>query len=151
MKETIILPPEFLNFQVYKAVDATNVINFLYTDNQKQTLIVSLNGYILEKEQIFLSKILKAIKYNIKSDVVLLTIDKTQSVCFQTLCKQFDIKKVILFGGHPKQLRLHFNIHKYQPLQVSDYTFLWAEGLAVLMNNQNKKRQLWDNLKTVFL
>ena len=145
------LPLDFWNFDIYKTSNESNIINFLHTDNQKQTLIVSLKGNTLEKEQIFLSKILKAIHYDIKSDVVLLEIGQSESIYFQELTKKFDIKNVVLFGIPPTQLGLHFKIHQYQPLSIGDCTFLWADTLPTLMKNQGKKRQLWSNLQAMFL
>lgn len=147
----MILPPEFLDFDIYKNIDETNVINFLLTDNHKHTLIVSLKGNTLEKEQIFLGKILKAIRHDIKSDVVLAEIEKAKTVHFQVFSKKFDLKKVILFGVSPAQLGLHFKIRQYQPLTIGKYTFLWIDALPTLMKNQSKKRLLWNNLQMMFL
>lgn len=160
IKEVDFLPNEFTNFQIYPAISKNtnkdiskkDVLKFDYTNNDKHTFII----YRKKSEQIveiiaFLTKMLKAVQYNIETDVVLLGINENISVPFAQLKSDFFVKKIISFGVSKEQFSIHGNIRQYVPTKVGNYEFLLSDSLDVLMSHNAKKRQLWGGLKQLFL
>jgi len=144
------LQGDFLNFDIYPNIKTSDSLNFIYENNDKNTLIIIKNANPTNLE--FLTKILTAIKFDITADILLLEISDKQQVNFSELKKSIktNIENIILFGIETKQLDLQFRLPNYHKLIVNHINYLNAEDLTVIANNNAKKKALWTALQTMF-
>lgn len=142
---------DFLDFDVYPNMSNTNDLNYIHDNNAKNTLIVVHSTDIDSLE--FLTKILKAINFDITQDVILLSIDKGQKVRLTDIKKNVNnsIENVLLFGISSDELGVQFNLPSYYSLKINNTNFLRADALATVSKNQTKKKQLWQSLQKMFL
>ena len=104
------------------------------------------------KEQLdFLGKILKAVQYDITQDVLLISLPQETQIDLTKMMRDVDISRVILFGIPLKDIGIHYNLPNYRPVTINSKTFLLAEKLGQISNNQLKKKDLWNALQKVFL
>ncbi len=104
----------------------------------------------------YLKKILGAAKIDLDSDTYILALSKEEQL--QLDKRQFDneIKYVLLFGVHPKQLSLNFIIPPYQVKLYQGETYLIVDALELIQEerqagNNKKAGALWLALKQMFL
>lgn len=142
---------DFLKFDVFPNISISEDLNFIYKNIAKKTLIVINSN---DKDNLdFLTKILKAIQFDITQDVILLALDKGKVVRLTDINKNVNVlmENVLLFGVSPKMLSLQFNLPKYYDLKINDILFLGADTLSTITKNQAKKKQLWLALQKIFL
>ena len=109
-----------------------------------------------EEEEVLLdgllTKILAAINIDLSKDVCLVkTPERSHSINILNAVKDLKIDKVISFGVQPKDLTLNFEATLYKPFLVGHLTFLFADNLATLEKDANRKKALWVNLQQIFL
>jgi DNA polymerase III psi subunit len=145
------LLPDFLNFDVFPNIDTNDIVTCIYEKNAKKTLIVVNNNDAEELD--FLSKILKAIQYEMSEDVILFSLEKNKKINISAFKKNqaLAIDYILLFGVEASQLDLQFKLPSYYPLQVNKITFLSADSLAAISKNKNLKMKLWQTLQQLFL
>ena len=132
---------DFLNFDIFPSLSNSSEIELIYQGNAKNTLIVVDNNDSAQIE--FLSKILKAIHYDISQDVILFPLNKESRINLTLFKKntQIDFQAVLLFGVTPSQLDLQFKLPNYYPIKINEMTFLAADSLEIISKNQSNKHQ----------
>ena len=138
----------FFDFKIITVSDPKNIIDQCSGNAQKGIFIC----YPTTDESManFLTKILSAVKLNLKADVLILTKTPDNDFSFSPLAKELGIQKAIFFGQSPQTVGLQINCPKYQPFQLNDCLFLFADDLASISANQQLKKLLWNALKEIF-
>ena len=138
----------FLDFKIFALSNTKDIINQCSGNAQKGIFIC----YPTSDEGMvdFLTKILSAVKLDLKTEVFVLTKTPDNNFSFSTFAKEVGIQKAILFGLSPQTIGLQINCPKYQPFKLNDCLFLFADELANISAQQSLKKLLWAALKEVF-
>jgi len=99
----------------------------------------------------FLKKILLAAGLDLENDTLLAELEAGGDLSFMPLLKSKQAESVLVFGLAPKQLGLHLDCPRYQPLRFYGLRFLFADKLSVLEPDQTLKRNLWQALQQMYL
>lgn len=99
----------------------------------------------------FLTKVLAAANLNLAQDTLLAEIPAQEPVSIATDLRQRKPGHVLVFGISPAQLGLSIQISLYQPTAFYGATWLFADALSTLEPDKNRKSQLWNGIKTMFL
>jgi hypothetical protein len=104
--------------------------------------------YLKPEDEIFLEKILQAVHIQlVKTRLVNLKFPEPEDT-FEKLI-EIPSEKIISFGANLQHLKLDTS-ETYQLKFVGDLTCLYADSLAEISQSKEKKKQLWDALKTMF-
>ncbi len=141
---------DFLDFDIYPHLSQDNSLNLIHNGNAKNMLIV-INDSDLNNIE-FLSKILKAIQFDIEKDVILWALPPKKMFNLTHLRKNTpnSIDKILLFDVLPERLSLQFKLPIYFITKINDTTFLSSDSLSSISKNQAKKKQLWEALQQLF-
>ncbi len=126
---------------------------FLGDNKQNMTIIINDpdSVFIAEDHLSVLSRILAACKLTIADVAIINTANSNKPM---TEIKEILAPRYCLFFGVNPSLLLPFMFPQYKLQKYSECTYLWADGLDVLMpddqNAKTLKRQLWDCLKEMF-
>lgn len=98
----------------------------------------------------FLQKVLGAAQIDLKNDALLARFPKGVggSLLQETNVKQ--AKRIIVFGHSPTLLGLHIQAPAYKVFEFSGVQWLFADELAAIEPDQNRKKMLWAALKEMF-
>ncbi|MBL7807921.1 MAG: hypothetical protein JNN28_08915 [Saprospiraceae bacterium] len=99
----------------------------------------------------FLTKVLAAANLNLTQDTLLAEIPAQEPVCIAPDLQQRKPGHILVFGISPAQLGLSIQISLYQPTAFYGATWLFADALSTLEPDKNRKSQLWNGIKTMFL
>lgn len=99
----------------------------------------------------FLTKVLSAANLNLAQDTLLAEIPAQEPVSIAPDLQQRKPGQVLVFGISPAQLGLSIQISLYQPTAFYGATWLFADALSTLEPDKNRKSQLWNGIKTMFL
>ncbi len=144
---------QYLDFELIRQ-PATDSLPFV--SNAKKSLLVA---YIAgeEREQ-FLFNILRAAGYtNPKEELYLLPLGPgEESQDLSTICRQYQIDQVLIFGLNPKHLGLHLRLGNYVPVQVNQCAFMYGHDLAIIKAEKEdgkpqKAGALWQAIKSNFM
>jgi len=150
-KENFILNHTFFDKQIFVVNTAENTLKNSTGSNQKNLFIVYQVNESESNEINFLEKILSAVKYDLKEDVLLVGVTQKEQIGFQDIKAIKKIKDVILLGVTPDQLGLRFESSFYQPIQCNDCRFLIAHSLSEIESDKKWKGALWNALQEMFL
>ncbi len=150
-KENNILNKNFFDTKIFVVKDTDNTLKNTTGSNHKKLSIVCKAEETSSQELDFLKKILSAVKYDLKEDVLLVNITSDQHIGFNTLRTNEGIKDAIIFGMNPQDLGLHFKANLYQPLFCNECRFLFAHSLQEIANKKEWKGALWSALQEMFL
>jgi hypothetical protein len=145
------LSTDFLDFKIFAPVDAINLLQQCFGNNEKKLLIISKKSEEDVKLWDLLQKILGAVKHDLKNDTTHLVLHENQQFCLTDLFKQKTIKKIICFGIAPKTAGLNFNITPYKAFEFENRTYLFVHDLQSISEKPALKKQLWNELKRMFL
>jgi hypothetical protein len=109
-------------------------------ENLKKVLIVYNNKWSVTDKELII-KILAAVKLTL-NDVVLLQMDKQKTGNLESYIEFFESKFVLAFGLRESNL--------YQIVKEESQTFLYADSVPILSQDNTKKRDLWQALKKMF-
>ena len=99
----------------------------------------------------FLTKIIAAVKYDLKRDTLLCVLPIDEKLSMQTILKKHPAQKILIFGIEPKTIALHLQLPAYQVIEWNNLQLLQADSLSKI-NGQNKlKGALWNALQQMFL
>ncbi len=146
---------QFIDYKVYNIEENNNEIlkKNIFGSNQKGIVVVySINTeeFNSENAKDFLEKIVKAIGLNLEQDTLCVPLTQDIPCSFRSL-SEFNAKHLFVFGRTPRQMGIQAKIVNYEPVRLNDCNIFFADNLHELSNNQNKKRALWNYLKSVFL
>lgn len=118
---------------------------------QKVLLLVSepQAELLREADLVFLEKVLAAVQLTLK-DVDILNIDSLKGTDFKPLLAAKSLHHVITFGVPLTRLRLEILLVPYQIKQLEGINFLYADSLASLQQDVNRKRAFWSCIKQMF-
>ena len=112
----------------------------------KQILVLSA----ADGGKAFIQKVLGAANLDLAADAIYMEADDQIPVnCFSGLPDTPAF--VLVFGLSPQQIGLSVQLSAYQPVQIRNTTWLFADATQVLEPNKDKKGQLWAALKALFL
>jgi len=103
-----------------------------------------------ETDQLLLHKILGAVNLNLEG-VDLLNIHGSQQLDFRAALNTRKVHHFISFGVPFLTVNLDIMMNVYDPKRVKGVNFLFADRLAVIANDNNRKKQLWNALKALFV
>ena len=143
---------QFLDFQIFPQIDPEKLLNAAKGSNQKKLLIVLKKLSSDKKEELLdlLSKILKAVHYDLDQDALLIELTDEEGFSFVRFQTKTKIEKMIVFGINPKKCGLNFSAKLYEEKKFQDWSFLFANDLQEIAADKNKKGLLWNSLKTMF-
>jgi hypothetical protein len=98
----------------------------------------------------FLQKLLKAIHHGPEDVAYVNALEKT-SVSLAALQAALPVKDLISFGLPVEQKAAGAPAAPYMPSSADGVKFLLADELVIMVNSQEKKVQLWNGLKQMFL
>ena len=150
MKSNFILNPVFFKTNLYIVSDEKNSELNLRGSNQKQLVIVYRIDSAPEDDT-FLTKILGAVKYDLQQDTTLIELREDQHFNFQNIAKKLTPRHLISFGLTPNELGLNLTDQLYQPINIGNCSFLFANNLTEISKNTNKKAALWACLQSMFI
>jgi len=106
---------------------------------------------VTEHQEKMLYDLLKAIKLDAEADIKLLALAPDQQYSLSSVIKQHQIKKVVAFGYHSRDLGFNL-VHAYYHSYALDGTVvIFSESIAELTADKAKKLALWQTLQKVFL
>lgn len=150
-KENNILNSDFFDTKLFVVKNTDNTLKNASGSNQKKLCIVCRTDEASSQELEFLKKILSAVKYDLKEDVLLVNITQNQDLGFNAIRTNHEIKDAIIFGINPQNLGLHFKANLYQPFSCNQCRFLFAHSLKEIANKKEWKGALWTALQEMFL
>lgn len=116
----------------------------------KKGLLLALSEPLTPALVEFLSKILKAIHYDLQQDTLSLPLTEGEAFWFSDLARKKDVQRAIFFGVSPKQAGLNLIALPYLPLTLLQKNLLFVEPLSTIEQNPDLKRKLWAALKEIF-
>ena len=150
-KENNILNGQFFDTKLFVIDDTDETLKNTTGSNQKKLCIVCKTEEVSSEDLEFLKKILSAVKYDLKEDVLLVSITQNQALGFSSIRTNHNIKDAIIFGINPQSLGLHFKVNLYQPFSCNQCRFLFAHSLKEIANKKEWKGALWTALQEMFL
>lgn len=99
----------------------------------------------------FLSKVLSAVQLDLDKDTLFAEIQDSEAFSFVDALKNKQPACVLVFGLPPSRLGLAIEATLYQPFMFYNINWLFADALSILEPDKNKKSQLWQALKQMFL
>ncbi len=145
----------FIDYKVYTGIDIDNDIlkKISFGSNQKGICFVYECKDSLEevqKARDFLKKIVGAIRLDFEQDTLSLNVTQDNTCSFRSL-KEFNVKHLFVFGRTPSDLGIQAAIPMYKAMTINECAVFFADDLDNLIANQDKKRLLWNHLKSTFL
>lgn len=149
MKENFILDPNFLGKHLTVVPDVKTDRFDISGSNQKRLMLVCT---ISDKNAHadFLSKILKAVHYDLTQDVVWIALTDKQDFRFIDWQSTWQPKHFISFGLPPMQTGLNFNERLYHIFELGECRFLFSDSLEAISQDKAKKGALWEKLQEMF-
>ena len=108
------------------------------------------NKFLADDEMKLLSDLLTACKISM-ADIALVNYHQHPGVSYQTLTKQFQPKKLLIFGVTASELDLPFAIPFFQLQKFQEQLYMISPSLTGFLNNIDLKKELWTSLKKIFL
>lgn len=127
-----------------------NKIILQTSSNPKATICVLVEE-TKEEDLVFLARVLKAIDYQIDTDINLILYDVNAPVRWTTISTASVTTKYLFLGVSAAQIGLKMDWQKYQVQQWHDRRFLLADTLSVIAADANLKKALWQALQAMFL
>ncbi len=118
----------------------------------KDVLIIakSASTNLNEKQILFLTSILKALKLGL-NDVNLITNLDEHFGPYKTMVSKYSPNKIILFGLGPSDIELPMNFPPFQIQAFENKKYLCAPTLEEIEENKSTKLTLWQGLQKLFL
>jgi hypothetical protein len=118
----------------------------------KDVLIIakSASTNLNEKQILFLTSILKALKLGL-NDVHLITNLDDHFGPYKTMVSKYSPNKIILFGLGPSDIELPMNFPPFQIQAFENKKYLCAPTLEEIEENKSTKLTLWQGLQKLFL
>ena len=146
----INLTKEFYDFKIFVTPEADSLPE-LSGANHKKLLIVVEKGDYTDETQALLTKIIKAVGFNLAEDALLLQLDSDRAVSFQQIKVTHKIDYLLCFGIPLARLGIHLQIPNYQITTHSNWQMLKADKLQYIIQQKSAKAALWKALQTLFL
>lgn len=127
-----------------------SVLDFAAGGFARRVLVVADAGAERPGSRDFLVKILAASRLNLEQDALFANLPSGERVRLVPVIKQKHAEYILVFGLQASQLGINAEIPLYQPRQFYGATFLFAESLAVLEPDKNRKGKLWQALQQIF-
>jgi hypothetical protein len=115
----------------------------------KQLVIVVCQDNYGAVESELLSKMMKAIQYDLSEDVSLLEVDSKISISLSNLVSSW--KDLILFGVNPEDVGMYIQYKPYQILSMEGKRVITADNLTIISGDASKKQLLWTLFQKMFL
>jgi hypothetical protein len=141
----------FIDESVYWVSEQSLVENAVGKFESRILVIVNNESGVEGKSLDFIEKVLTAAKIDLAKDTALLSIEKIEPIKLFPFPKSKIPLKVLVFGLEPNQLGLNINFQWYQHFVFSGITFLFAEKISLLETDRDRKMNLWNALKSIFL
>jgi len=150
MESNFILDPDFFGKNLYVLSDEKKSDLKLRGSNQKHLIIVYRTD-AAAFDEVFLTKILSAVQYDLEQDTTLIELREDQHFSFQNISQILTPRHLISLGLSPKELGLNLVNQLYQPINIENCCFLFANKLSEIAEDKNKKGALWGCLQTMFI
>lgn len=100
--------------------------------------------------EIFLSKILSAIKYDLSSNVRLVQFPTAKQIKLDS-AHIADVKEIICFGVSPAQISMNASFRANQIYSTESFNILLTHSLKKLSGDLSKKKALWTALQQNYI
>ena len=146
-----LLNEKVLNYPVYIVNEEDGDLKYS-GENKKGILVLFRNstGELLnEKDEIFLKKIMEALK--LKWEDAALLNHHLFPFTLTNISRHLSFGKAVVFGITPQQIGLQIEAVKYKQAVLNDVKMIFADSLATVAENKKKeKNMLWDSLQKMF-
>lgn len=116
--------------------------------SRKLVVVVHIDQYG-DQEQVLLSKMMSAVKYDLNTDVFILKVANNESHSLTMLNNAYH--NTLIFGVNPIDLGLKINLRPYQPARFEKSTIMLCDNLRVISASNEKKRTIWEQLQKMLL
>ncbi len=149
--ENNILKTGYLDYKIFVAPELGEISNALTGENKRHIFVAYLDEKNPEMDA-YIEKIISAAKIHLSTDCLLLKYsdDKSMPSLSQIVHKN-TIQFALLFGISPRDFGLNITPPQYMPIQFNGLTFLFTDKLSVINASTEKRKALWDCIKTLFL
>lgn len=137
---------------VLKEQDPNSPIPFVGQNKKKITILVKVSNadFLTDGNQRFLTDILLACKLNL-TDVAIINLYKTPAINLQMLTSIFSPRMILMFDILPSAIQLSAEIPLFKMQKLEDIIYLCTPSLDELETNSVLKKELWLQLKQIFL
>ena len=140
-----------LDYKIFVAPELSEIFNALTGENKQHILV----AYFDEKNpdmDAYIEKIMSAAKVHLTTDCLLFKYSADKSMpSFSQIIHKNTIRKVLLFGISPTDFGLNITPPQYMPFVFNGCTFLFVDKLSVINASPEKRKALWECIKTLFL
>ena len=149
--ENNILKTGYLDYKIFVAPELSEISNALIGEKKKHILVAYFDEKNPEMDA-YIEKIMSAAKIHLSTDCLVFKYFADKSMpSFSQIVHKNTIDKVLLFGISPTDFGLNITPPQYMPFVFSGSTFLFADKLSVINTSPEKRKALWDCIKTIFL
>lgn len=146
----------FIDFPIFQTPEYNTCSESRRGENQRKTLILFAAGEDTEDLNVFLSKILAAVKLDLQKDVLVLPLPEDEPLHAISIVRKEKIDTVIVFGLPFNRLGVHLAAPFYQPVTAGSAQWLLAHSLADIyaerqQGGKQKAGALWRSLQSLFL
>jgi len=138
-----------MKYNIYDIPEPTAAQNLLLGKNKKNVLIV-LNKDEYSNHLDLVQKIIGAIGLNVHQDCAIYQLAEENYVKFSDIKSTIDIEKAIFFGIELDKLGLQIELKQNKIIRFSNTLILKTFTLSELQIDNQKKRTLWNALKSLF-
>jgi hypothetical protein len=117
-------------------------------NGRKAVLCVTDEEGFGESRKTLLTKMLSAVGLDPGQDVWIALIANGQTINPALLAMHYS--QMIVFGLPPESVSLNINHHNYKVIRLDQARVLFCDSLAILETSQDKKKLLWESLKSMF-
>ncbi|MFT4968593.1 MAG: hypothetical protein ACI9O4_000323 [Chitinophagales bacterium] len=121
---------------VHQSIVDVELLFFLHLDIEVQPEIIEM-----------LDKICLALKVD-KAKVEYLIFD--QAITLVEIQKQYQAKKLVVFGATSSDLNMNMSIHDYKVYPFNQFKLLMVNDIMDVYPNKQLKAKLWNSLQEMF-
>lgn len=145
MQDDFLPTKDFFNFDFYKISETSS--NAFKGDIATATwLVVTLEMQTPQVE--LLQNMLKAVGSSLEKGTAVLEIPPMSTLSLSELINHTPFSKnCLIFGFNATALGWQFDVPFYKPIRWKEKSIIFADALAMIQNDINKKKQLWQGLQ----
>lgn len=145
MQEDFLPSKDFFDFSMYKIAEA-NSMDFRGNLSTATWAIVTINMQSAQEE--LLQNMLKAVAISFEKGAVVLEVPAMSTLSLSDIVSHIPFSKnCLIFGFNATAMGWQFDVPFYKPIRWKDKNVIFADALAIIQNDVNKKKQLWHGLQ----
>lgn len=138
----------FIDFPVFNVIP--DDINTDELNSSPKLLIILYKQDYQGRYVKSLSEVIKAIKLNMESEVMIKLLESNESIHLKSYHRQLNFPYCIVFNLNNNSVGLNIDHTLYTINRFESFHFMRVDALATLMESQQLKKQFWLKLKEMF-